>query len=150
MFIYNHFSIIQNLQMSPIPKTSQDQFLGLDFSYSKTTLVATLPYKCQTSTIYEHFTQIFSTVHCSKRETKTVTVCFDQLFFAQFTYYSSFAVSFQTSSCEHLNFFFFSSRKKGKRNREKKWDKEKIPHLQCIPCHQVCPCVFYAKFIRNF
>ena len=24
--------------MSPIPKTSQDQFLGLDFSYSKTTL----------------------------------------------------------------------------------------------------------------
>ena len=25
--------------MSPIPKTSQDQFLGLDFSYSKTTLV---------------------------------------------------------------------------------------------------------------
>ena len=25
--------------MSPIPKTSQDQFLGLDFSYSKATLV---------------------------------------------------------------------------------------------------------------
>ena len=24
--------------MSPIPKTFQDQFLGLDFSYSKTTL----------------------------------------------------------------------------------------------------------------
>ena len=28
--------------MSPIPKTSQDQFLGLDFSYSKTTLVNTI------------------------------------------------------------------------------------------------------------
>ena len=36
--IWDQFGIIQNLQMSPIPKTSQDQFLGLDFSYNKTTL----------------------------------------------------------------------------------------------------------------
>ena len=36
--IYDQFGIIQNLQMSPISKISQDQFLGLDFSYSKTTL----------------------------------------------------------------------------------------------------------------
>ena len=40
MLIYDQFSIIKNLQISPIPKTSQDQFLGLDFSYSKTTLVS--------------------------------------------------------------------------------------------------------------
>ena len=39
MFILGQFGISQNLQMSPISKTSQDQFLGLDFSYSKTTLV---------------------------------------------------------------------------------------------------------------
>ena len=38
MLIEDQFGIIQNLLMSPIPKTSQDQFLGLDFSYSKTTL----------------------------------------------------------------------------------------------------------------
>ena len=38
MLIKDQFGIIQNLQMSPIPKTSQDQFLGLDFSYSYTTL----------------------------------------------------------------------------------------------------------------
>ena len=35
--IKGQFGIIQNLQMPPIPKTSQDQFLGLDFSYSQMT-----------------------------------------------------------------------------------------------------------------
>ena len=40
MLIKDQFGIIQDLQMSPIPKTYQDQFLGLDFSYSKMTLSA--------------------------------------------------------------------------------------------------------------
>ena len=35
MLILDKFGIIENLQMSPSPKTSHDQFLGLDFSYSK-------------------------------------------------------------------------------------------------------------------
>ena len=38
-FIQDQFGIIRNLQMSPIPKTSQEQFLGLDFSYNKPTLI---------------------------------------------------------------------------------------------------------------
>ena len=38
MLIQDQFGIIENLQMSPIPKTSQDQFLGLDFSNGKTTV----------------------------------------------------------------------------------------------------------------
>ena len=55
MLVQDQFGIIQNLiqnlQMSPIPKTSQDQFLGLDFSYSKTTLVTMVHF----TTISGHF-----------------------------------------------------------------------------------------------
>ena len=42
------------------------------------------------------------------------------------SYYSAFAVSFQTSSCEHLS-FFFSWEKKRKRNKKKKMGQRKDP-----------------------
>ena len=56
------FGIIQNLQMSPIQKISQDQFLGLDFSYSKTTLEGESQI-CDYATDYSFWDQLRKFLH---------------------------------------------------------------------------------------